>query len=174
MKDPDFERYPGIGYHQKVKEGTLTGAARRAAHDEALENFIRLDELAIPHAIENPAPSLFSKGHRKPDQIVQPYQHGDDASKATGLWIRGLPLLPKVTNYVEPRLVPRSKGMGASDRQKQSRGPEFLKRWANQTDTGQNRVTPSEERWLERSKTYPGIANVMGDVWGKYLVSKLR
>lgn len=29
--DPDFDRYPGIGYHQRVQPGTLTGGARRAA-----------------------------------------------------------------------------------------------------------------------------------------------
>lgn len=28
--DPDFERYPGVGYHQRVRPGTLTGGARRA------------------------------------------------------------------------------------------------------------------------------------------------
>ena len=33
-----------------------------------------------------------------------------------------------------------------------------VERWANQTDSGQNRVTPSADRWLERSSTYPGIA----------------
>lgn len=39
-------------------------------------------------------------------------------------------------------------------------------RWANQTDSGQNKLTPSDNRWLERSKTYPGIAAAMGDQWG--------
>lgn len=27
--DADFEKYPGVGYHQKVKPGTLTGYANR-------------------------------------------------------------------------------------------------------------------------------------------------
>jgi len=176
LKDPDFDRYPEIGYHQRVKEGTLTGAARREAQAEAVENFKRLDALPYPHAIENPAPSFISKAHRKPDQIVQPYEHGDDASKSTGLWIRGLPRLPKVTNYIEPRLV--CCGMVLEDGLGKYGCPNCggdniaKSRWANQTDSGQNKLSPSEDRWLERSKTYPGIASVMGAQWGGYLVSR--
>lgn len=30
-KDPDYDRYPGVGYHQRVMPGTLVGAPRRAA-----------------------------------------------------------------------------------------------------------------------------------------------
>ncbi len=59
--DPDFERYPGVGYHQRVQPGTLTG----------------------------------------------------------------------------------------------------VERWANQTDTGQNRLSPGADRWKERSRTYPGIADAI-------------
>jgi len=32
-KDPDFVRYPGVGYHQRLKPGTLFGAKRRAARE---------------------------------------------------------------------------------------------------------------------------------------------
>lgn len=138
-------------YHQKVKPGTLVGAARRAARDEALENFRRLLALPFPVAIENPGTSFVSKAIRKPSQIIQPHQFGDDASKATGLWISdGVPLL-QPTKYVEPRIV------------------NGKPRWENQTDSGQNRLSPSENRWLERSKTYPGIAAAMGDQWGRWL-----
>src|SRR5690606_8592403 len=35
LKDPDYVRYPGVGYHQRVQEGTLTGAARRLAQANA-------------------------------------------------------------------------------------------------------------------------------------------
>lgn len=135
-------------YHQKVKPGTLVGAARRAARDEAIENFRRLLALPFPVAIENPGTSFVSKAIRKPTQIIQPYQFGDDASKATGLWLSGLPPL-RPTQYVEPRYV------------------NGRPRWANQTDSGQNRLSPSANRWLERSKTYPGIAAAMGDQWGR-------
>lgn len=134
-------------YHQKVKPDTLVGADRRAAREEAIETFKRLDALPYPHAIENPAPSFISKAHRPPDQTIQPYQFGDDASKRTGLWLRDLPkLLP--TRRVQGRIV------------------NGVERWANQTDSGQNRLSPGEGRWLERSRTYPGIAAAMGEQWG--------
>ena len=29
FNDPNFDRYPGVGFHQKVKPGTLTGSARK-------------------------------------------------------------------------------------------------------------------------------------------------
>jgi len=93
FNDPDFARYPGVGYHQKVKPGTLVGAAREAAREEAIENFRRLLALPYPKAIENPAASFLCKAIRPADQIVQPYEFGDDASKATGLWLDRLPKL---------------------------------------------------------------------------------
>lgn len=134
-------------YHQKVKPGTLVGQARREAREEALDNFRRLLDLPYPKAIENPAPSFVSKSIRPPDQTIQPYEFGDDASKRTGLWLDGLPLLTP-TKRVQGRTV------------------DGKERWSNQTDSGQNRIPPGENRWLERSKTYPGIANAMGEQWG--------
>lgn len=144
--DPDFDRFPGVGYHQRVKPETLTGADRRAARDAAIENFRQLDALPFPTAIENPAPSQVSKRHRPPDQVIQPHQFGDDASKGTGLWLRGVPPLAP-TCHIPPRVV------------------NGRPRWANQTDSGQNRLTPSPERWATRSDTYPGIAQAMADQW---------
>ena len=38
-------------------------------------------------------------------------------------------------------------------------------RWSNQTDSGQNRLGPSEDRWQARSKTYEGIARAMAEQW---------
>ncbi len=144
-KDPDFDRYPGVGYHQRLKPGTLFGAARRAARVEAVEFFRLLWESGIPRiAIENPTGHL-SRHFGKP-QTIQPYQFGEDASKATCLWLRGLPeLVP--TRHVAPRIV------------------NGRPRWANQTDNGQNKLSPSADRWAERSLTYPGIAAAMADQW---------
>lgn len=53
----------------------------------------RILALPYPKAIENPATSFISKAVRKPDQIIQPYEFGDDASKGTGLWLDRLPPL---------------------------------------------------------------------------------
>jgi hypothetical protein len=96
-------------------------------------------------AIENPI-SVISSRIRKPDQIINPWQFGHDASKRTCLWLKGLPLLTP-TEIIEPRIV------------------NGKKRWANQTDSGQNRLPPSEDRWKIRSETYEGIANAMAKQW---------
>lgn len=52
-------------------------------------------------AIENPV-SVISSLYRKPDQIIQPWQFGHGETKATCLWLKGLPKL-KPTNVVEGR-----------------------------------------------------------------------
>ncbi len=52
-------------------------------------------------AIENPV-SIMSSLYRKPDQIIQPWQFGHGETKATCLWLKGLPLL-RATNIVEGR-----------------------------------------------------------------------
>lgn len=60
---------------------------------EALD-FVRLLMAApIPRiAIENPV-SVISSQIRKPDQIIQPWQFGHGETKATCLWLKGLPKL---------------------------------------------------------------------------------
>mgnify|MGYP000331859986 CR=1 FL=1 len=93
-------------------------------------------------AIENPV-CIMSSLYRKPDQIIQPWWFGDDASKKTCLWLKGLPLL------VETNRLP---------------GDERTRR-ANQTASGQNRLSPSPDRWKERSRTYPGVAAAMAAQW---------
>jgi site-specific DNA-cytosine methylase len=69
---------------------------------EALD-FVRLLLSApIPHiALENPV-SVISSKIRKPDQVIQPWQHGHGETKATCLWLKNLPLL-KPSNIVEGR-----------------------------------------------------------------------
>ena len=117
--------------------------------EDALEFVRLLMEVDIPLiCIENPV-SVISTRIRKPDQIIQPYQFGEDASKKTCLWLKGLPLL-KPTKFVEPRIV-----IGGGQR------------WSNQTDGGQNKLPPSEDRWKERSRTYQGIADAMAEQWSK-------
>ncbi len=110
--------------------------------------FVRLLMSApIPRiAVENPI-SVISSRIRKPDQVIQPHQFGHDASKATCLWLQGLPLLTP-TQTVEPRIV------------------NGRKRWGNQTDSGQNRLGPSDDRWKIRSETFTGIAQAMAEQWG--------
>lgn len=52
-------------------------------------------------AIENPV-CIMSSLYRKPDQIIHPWQYGHGETKATCLWLKGLPLL-QPTNIVEGR-----------------------------------------------------------------------
>lgn len=64
--------------------------------------FIMLAKADIPKiAIENPV-SVMSTLFRKPDQIIQPWQFGHGETKATCLWLKGLPKL-SYTNIVEGR-----------------------------------------------------------------------
>lgn len=98
-------------------------------------------------ALENPI-GCISTRIRKPDQIVQPYQFGDDASKATCWWLKNLPPLLPTEAPIAPRMV------------------NGKPRWANQTDGGQNRLGPSDTRWDERSITYLGIARAIAEQWG--------
>ena len=117
----------------------------RAAQTDAALGFVRaLMGAPIPRiALENPV-GCVSTRIRKPDQIIQPWQFGEDASKATCLWLRGLP--PLIPTTVLPG--------GAKARR------------ANQTASGQNKLGPSPDRWRLRSITYPGIAAAMADQWG--------
>jgi hypothetical protein len=97
-------------------------------------------------AIENPV-GIMSTQYRKPDQIIQPWQFGHDASKKTCLWLKNL--LPlQGTKNIPGRTV------------------DGKERWGNQTDSGQNKLTPSDDRWKLRSKTYQGIADAMSKQWG--------
>ena len=125
-----------------------TRRPERAALTEEAIQFVR-DLLEMDHipriALENPIGCISSR-IRKPDQVIQPYQFGADASKATCLWLKGLPLLVP-TQQVEPRIV------------------GGRRRWANQTDSGQNKLGPSEDRAAERARTYPGIAAAMAEQW---------
>lgn len=116
--------------------------------EDALEFVTGLLEAPIERiALENPIGCISSR-IRKPDQVIQPYEFGEDASKRTCLWLKGLPKL-QGTRLIQPRVV------------------DGKPRWANQTDSGQNKLTPSEDRWKDRSRTYEGIASAMANQWGR-------
>jgi hypothetical protein len=141
-------------YHQKVSSSTLTGAARREAREKALE-FVRLlmNAPIEKKAIENPV-GVIGTRIRPASQYIQPYEYGHDASKKTGLWLFGLPKLVP-TKRISGRLVEHPKGSG-----------RMVERWGNQTDSGQNKLTPSTKRWQERARTYQGWADAFAEQWG--------
>lgn len=103
---------------------------------EALE-FVRvLLDAPIPRiALENPV-SVISTRIRKPDQCIQPYDHGHGETKKTCLWLTNLPLL-----------TPSHPVAGR--------------------DARVHRMPPGPERWRERSRTYPGVAQAMAEQWSE-------
>ncbi|AXP07731.1 putative DNA methylase [Sinorhizobium phage phiM6] len=133
----------GLHWNKKSPE-------RAQKTEEALQFVQELMDAPIDKiCIENPV-SCISSRIRKPDQIIQPYEFGHDASKRTCLWLKNLqPLRIDPALRVPGRLVEGGK-----------------ERWSNQTDSGQNKLGPSEDRWKLRSVTYQGIADAMAEVWG--------
>lgn len=117
---------------------------RAAQTEEALAFVQYLLNAPIPRiALENPI-GCISTRVRKPTQTIQPWQFGHPESKSTCLWLKGLkPLMP--TNILS---LPESG------------------RWENQTASGQNKLSPSPDRWKIRSATYLGIADAMAQQWG--------
>lgn len=125
---------------------TVRGLRDPQLTEDALDFFRLLLNAPIPRVcVENPV-GVVSTRLCRPAQIIQPYQYGHDASKRTCLWLRCIPRL-RPTKFVEPRMV------------------DGKPRWANQTDSGQNRLPPSDDRWAKRSVTYPGIAAAMAAQW---------
>jgi hypothetical protein len=123
---------------------TTRGKRSPQLTEDALDFVQRLLNAPVARiALENPV-GCISTRIRKPDQIIQPWQFGHDASKKTCLWLKGLPLLQPTD--VLP--LPASGVRG------------------NQTPSGQNRLPPGPNRWKERSKTYAGIAEAMAQQWG--------
>ena len=79
-------------------------ATKRAdgRQQQAIDFFMELANANIPKiAIENPV-CIMSTQWRKPDQIIQPWQFGHGETKATCLWLKGLPEL-KPTDIVDGR-----------------------------------------------------------------------
>lgn len=113
---------------------------REILTDKAIEFVRELMNAPINKiAIENPIGCISSR-IRKPDQIIQPWQFGHDASKATCLWLKSL-------THLKPTIIIRKD------------------RYANQTESGQNKLPPSKDRWKLRSITYQGIADAMAEQW---------
>lgn len=127
-------------------------AVRSRYTEEAVEFFRFLLETDIPRiAIENPV-GIISTRIRKPNQIIQPWQYGHPESKATCLWLKNLPVL-EPTNILTPTKF-------------QTNGRP---QWDNMTPSGQSNLGPSATRWMDRSRTYEGIADAMAAQWGAAL-----
>ena len=110
--------------------------------------FIKLYNANTPRiAIENPI-GIMSTILRKPDQIIQPYQFGHEASKSTCLWLKGLSLLTP-TNIV-----------GKGEYITYKSGKRCTKWYADAAKYD------AKTRAKIRNKTFQGIANGMAEQWG--------
>lgn len=131
------------------KAGELSQERFRKSQ-EAKEFFLKFYNLDCKHvAIENPVP-LKVVGLPKPTQKIQPYEFGEPYSKATLLWLKGLPKLVATNildNYVP--WMPSNTG-GFSRGQGGSRGIAHDQRTA--------------------SKTFDGIAKAMAEQWSNYIL----
>ena len=121
-------------------------AAKQADGRQAAALFFvqRLFDAPIPRiALENPV-SIISSQIRRPDQIIQPWMFGHEATKTTCLWLKGL-----------PHLVPTDiVGKGARHVTKSGKS---LPTWYN--------LPPTPNRWKIRSATFQGIADAMAAQW---------
>lgn len=146
--DHGFIRWDLMIAHPPCTHLAVSGARhfhrKRAEQAEALAFVQALLDAPIPRiALENPV-SVISTRIRKPDQIVQPWMFGHPETKATCLWLKGLPLLTETNNVKNAMLaLPANK---------------------------RNRIhymPPGPDRWKERSRTYQGLADAMVTQWGK-------
>lgn len=160
------------GLHWNTRGIIVDGRPRAEHTEEALRFVRRLMDADVPRiGIENPV-SCISSRIRKPDQIIQPWMFGEDASKATCLWLKGLPLL-QPTSIVKGK--PYCCGSQVLEGQVCSKcgGQKRVKQiYGNQTSSGQNKLSPGPSRWKERSRTYEGVANAFAAQWGGQLLSE--
>lgn len=86
-------------------------------------------------AIENPIQHGYARERiRKPDQIIQPWQHGHGETKATCLWLKNLPALTS-TNIVEGRVA------------RVHRAPPSPNRWKERSRTLPGIAAAMAEQW---------------------------
>jgi len=113
---------------------------------QGAEFFRSLWNAPIPKiAVENPIMHKYARKiiGDKYAQIVQPWMFGHAESKATCLWLKGLPSLIETDNVKEQwRKLPKKEAQRL------------------------HMLPPSPDRWKLRSQTYTGIANAMSAQWG--------
>jgi hypothetical protein len=138
---PFKERRPHPRFPNRAKE-----------REDALKFFKELWTAPIDKiAIENPIGVVSSSEIGKPNQIVHPYQFGDEASKATCLWLKNLPLLEPTDKVGKGERVYLSSG-------------KSLPKWYSDALT---QSKSPEERRTMRSKTFMGMAIAMAKQWTK-------
>jgi hypothetical protein len=124
---------------------------RHQQRKDAVDFFMKIATMPISKiAIENPI-GVMSRIYRKPDQIIQPWQFGFPTTKATCLWLKGLPTL-KPTNIVDKGEVVISKSGNR------------MSKWYYETS---KLPLKNGARAKARSVTFQGVADAMAEQWGK-------
>ena len=101
---------------------------------EAIDFFMMLVNANIPRiAVENPI-GIMSTCYRKPNQIIQPWQFGHPETKATCLWLKGLPKL-QPTKLCQPLF------------HSVHREPPSPERWKNRSRTFQGIAQAMANQW---------------------------
>lgn len=137
----------GLHWNNRGRRG-MTPEQSWECTEKAYQFATALKDAPIPHILIENSVGILSTRWGKPQQIVQPWWFGDDASKATCFWLKNFPPVKFTLDTVcPPRLVMHEGKLRA--------------RWANQTDSGQNRLGPSPTRSADRARTYPGIARAL-------------
>ena len=133
--------HPPCTYISNMSNCRIKEPGRIEKRREGMDFFMQLINAPIAKiAVENPR-GLPEREYRKPDQIIHPYHFGHPASKATCLWLKGLPALAH-TDIVDP--IRKWDG----------------KRWRTWVD-----LMP-KHNGKDRSITFSGIAQAMANQWG--------
>lgn len=175
---PECRFLSSSGMHRTGKPNQRTQADVEAAASFFMQMVAApVEKIAVENSI-----GIMSTRYRKPDQIIHPYQFGEDAEKHTCLWLKNLPRLSS-TEFFLPRLVCQNRECGETLTWEDlplkhhiclvCNMGKMLPRWSNQTDSGQNRLGPSPTRSAIRARTYQGIADAMAEQWGRYELSKM-
>jgi site-specific DNA-cytosine methylase len=122
-------------FPQKVLDGR---------QQSGIDFFMALASCNIPKiCIENPV-GIMSTRWRKPNQIIQPWQFGHQTTKATCLWLKGLPLLTPTSIVSKGQFVTYASGRKMNMAYSKTGGGDGHK----------------------RSVTFQGIGDAMADQWG--------
>lgn len=103
---------------------------------EALTFVRMLLDAPIPRIALENPVGAISSHIRRPDMILQPWQYGHRETKQTCLWLKNLPPLMAADVWA---------------------GPYEERVW---------RMGPRKDRWKDRSRTLPGVAEAMAGQWG--------
>ena len=140
---------------EKYGDKAIERAENREKGKQFFMQFVNADCERI--AIENPV-GIMSTEYRKPDQIIQPWMFGHNASKGTCLWLKGLQKLHPTDIIQDERKRKENQQVSPDGK---------LLGFMTKDDSGKIMRYNDPETAKIRSKTFPSIAKAMAEQWGK-------